>query len=45
MNKFFPKVVKFFFVFPTIFSSVAPGQPYYYKFTVVKSEMTESDFS
>ena len=26
-------------------SNVAPGQPYYYKFTVVKSDMSESDFS
>ncbi len=26
-------------------TDVAPGQPYYYKFTVVKSDMTESDFS
>jgi len=26
-------------------SDVAPGQPYFYKFTVVKSDMTESDFS
>lgn len=25
--------------------NVTPGQPYYYKFTVVKSDMTESDFS
>jgi hypothetical protein len=24
---------------------VLPGQPYYYKFTVVKTDMTESDFS
>lgn len=24
---------------------VAPGQPYYYKFTIVKSDMSESDFS
>jgi fibronectin type 3 domain-containing protein len=24
---------------------VTPGQPYYYKFTVVKTDMTESDFS
>ncbi len=45
MNKIFSKVVKFFFVFPSIFSCVVPGQPYYYKFTVVKSEMTESDSS
>jgi len=26
-------------------TNVQPGQPYYYKFTVVKSDMTESDFS
>lgn len=26
-------------------TNVAPGQPYYYKFTVVKSDMSESDFS
>lgn len=26
-------------------TNVIPGQPYYYKFTVVKSDMTESDFS
>lgn len=26
-------------------TDVQPGQPYYYKFTVVKSDMTESDFS
>ena len=26
-------------------TDVTPGQPYYYKFTVVKSDMTESDFS
>jgi len=26
-------------------TDVAPGQPYYYKFTVVKSDMSESDFS
>lgn len=26
-------------------TNVTPGQPYYYKFTVVKSDMTESDFS
>jgi hypothetical protein len=26
-------------------TDVIPGQPYYYKFTVVKSDMTESDFS
>ncbi len=26
-------------------TDVTPGQPYYYKFTIVKSDMTESDFS
>jgi hypothetical protein len=26
-------------------TNVQPGQPYYYKFTVVKSDMSESDFS
>ncbi len=26
-------------------TDVLPGQPYYYKFTVVKTDMTESDFS
>lgn len=26
-------------------SNVTPGQPYYYKFTVVKSDMSESDYS
>lgn len=26
-------------------TDVVPGQPYYYKFTVVKTDMTESDFS
>jgi PKD repeat protein len=26
-------------------TSVTPGQPYYYKFTIVKSDMSESDFS
>ena len=26
-------------------TNVQPGQPYYYKFTVVKTDMTESDFS
>jgi PKD repeat protein len=26
-------------------TDVIPGQPYYYKFTVVKTDMTESDFS
>jgi len=26
-------------------TDVQPGQPYYYKFTVVKSDMTESDYS
>jgi subtilisin family serine protease len=26
-------------------TAVTPGQPYYYKFTVVKTDMTESDFS
>lgn len=26
-------------------TNVVPGRPYYYKFTVVKSDMTESDFS
>jgi subtilisin family serine protease len=26
-------------------TAVIPGQPYYYKFTVVKTDMTESDFS
>lgn len=26
-------------------TNVIPGQPYFYKFTVVKSDMTESDFS
>ena len=26
-------------------TNVTPGMPYYYKFTVVKSDMTESDFS
>jgi len=26
-------------------TAVTPGQPYYYKFTVVKSDMTESDYS
>jgi len=26
-------------------SDVQPGQPYYYKFTVVKTDMSESDFS
>ena len=26
-------------------TDVQPGQPYYYKFTVVKTDMTESDFS
>ncbi|MBN1318726.1 MAG: IPT/TIG domain-containing protein, partial [Anaerolineales bacterium] len=26
-------------------TNVQPGQPYYYKFTVVKSDMTESDYS
>jgi hypothetical protein len=26
-------------------TQVQPGQPYYYKFTVVKSDMSESDFS
>jgi hypothetical protein len=26
-------------------TAVTPGQPHYYKFTVVKSDMTESDFS
>jgi subtilisin family serine protease len=26
-------------------SNVQPGQPYYYKFTIVKSDMSESDFS
>ena len=26
-------------------TAVEPGKPYYYKFTVVKSDMTESDFS
>ncbi|MGB4978155.1 MAG: S8 family serine peptidase [Anaerolineae bacterium] len=26
-------------------TTVIPGQPYYYKFTVIKTDMTESDFS